>query len=168
MSLSNDLLSAVQAKGLDARETDYRELGCHVEASLRPEQVRSMAQTLLDQGFYLVFVTAVHVRPRLQAVYQFAHAEGACRVNVKAQTLEDGTIPSISDIYQGAGWHERETHDFYGLVFTGNPDLRTLLLCDEDHDLKPLLKSDEKLKDIEGITRTAAPKSEPNVTTTPE
>lgn len=168
MSLSNDLVTALKAMGVDARESDYDVCGWHVEALLNPDQIRPMAQTLLDQGFYLVFVTAVHVTPRFQVVYQFAHTEQSCRVNAKALALEDGSIPTISDIYQGASWHERETHDFYGLTFTGNPDLRTLLLCEEDHDLNPLLKSDDTLKDIEGITRMAALTNEPNVTTSPE
>jgi NADH-quinone oxidoreductase subunit C len=168
MSLPNDLVTTLTGMGIDARETDYQVLGWHVEASLNPDQVRPMAQTLLNQGFYLVFVTAVHVNPGFQVVYQFAHTDQPCRVNLKAMALEDGTIPTISDIYQGASWHERETHDFYGLAFTGNPDLRTLLLCEEDHDLKPLLKSEGKLKDIEGITRMAALTNEPNVTTSPE
>ena len=48
-------------------------------------------------------------------------------------------IPTISHIYQGANWHERETHDFFGIIFSGHPNLEPLLLP-EDADFHPLLK----------------------------
>jgi NADH-quinone oxidoreductase subunit C len=40
-------------------------------------------------------------------------------------------IESIVDVYPGAAWHERETHEMFGLPFTGNPDLSPLLLAPE-------------------------------------
>jgi len=48
-------------------------------------------------------------------------------------------VPTISHIYQGANWHERETHDFFGIKFIGHPDLSPLLLP-EDADFHPLRK----------------------------
>ena len=41
------------------------------------------------------------------------------------------TVPSIVDIYPGAAWHERETHEMFGVDFTGHPDLKPLLLPPE-------------------------------------
>ena len=46
---------------------------------------------------------------------------------------------TIVDIFRGAGWLEREVHDFFGIEFAGNPDLRPLLLP-EDADYHPLRK----------------------------
>ncbi len=40
-------------------------------------------------------------------------------------------VPSIVDIYPGAAWHERETHEMFGVYFDGHPDLRPLLLAPE-------------------------------------
>ena len=40
-------------------------------------------------------------------------------------------VPSIVDIYPGAAWHERETHEMFGLDFPGHPDLKPLLLPPE-------------------------------------
>jgi len=62
------------------------------------------------------------------------------------------SLPSICDIYQGANWHERETRDLYGVNFDGHPNLKPLLLSDEDQDFHPLLKEEEKLKPLEKVS----------------
>lgn len=153
MSISQELIGKLNALQAQVAEVDYSKCGYHFEVHLKHDQVRLFAQTMLDVGFYLDFVSAVHVKPNFQVVYQFAKFEESCRVNAKAIACDDDSIPTISDIYHGANWHERETHDFYGITFTGHPDLRTLLLSEEDSDLKPLLKQENKLLDLEGITR---------------
>ena len=50
------------------------------------------------------------------------------------------TCPTITGIYSGAVWHERETHEMFGIVFVGHPRLANLMLP-EDFDGFPLLKS---------------------------
>ena len=51
---------------------------------------------------------------------------------------EAPAAPSIVDIYPGAAWHERETHEMFGVVFDGHPGLAPLLLPDgfEGHPLR--------------------------------
>lgn len=160
MSRAHDLINKLTAQNINAAEADYNACGYHVEIQLKHDQVRNFARSMLDDGFFLDFVTAVHVTPQFQIIYQLAHIEDTCRVNAKALALEDGSVPTISDIYHGANWHERETHDFYGVTFTDHPDLRLLLLAEGDEDLKPLLKNETKLKDFEGITRKSAEETE--------
>ena len=76
----------------------------------------------------------------LEAVYDFNHYEGLCRVTVRTRVPRSKPeVPSISEIYPGANWHERETHDFFGIIFVGHPYLVPLLLP-EDADYHPLLK----------------------------
>jgi NADH-quinone oxidoreductase subunit C len=53
---------------------------------------------------------------------------------------ETPVCPSISSIYAGATWHERETHEMFGIVFEGHPRLVNLYLP-EDFEGHPLLKS---------------------------
>jgi NADH-quinone oxidoreductase subunit C len=48
--------------------------------------------------------------------------------------------PSISGLYAGAHWHERETYEMFGVVFAGHPNLVNLYLP-EDFEGHPLLKS---------------------------
>lgn len=41
---------------------------------------------------------------------------------------EQPTVDSVSDIWRGANWHEREAFDLFGIQFTNHPDLRRILL----------------------------------------
>ena len=49
------------------------------------------------------------------------------RIRVKVQTDEDTPVPSVTGVYPGADWFEREAYDLYGILFSGHPDLRRLL-----------------------------------------
>lgn len=62
------------------------------------------------------------------------------RVALEGETPE---IETVSDIYPGLEWHERETHEMFGINFLNHPDLRLLLLPDELRDKYPLRKSFE-------------------------
>jgi NADH-quinone oxidoreductase subunit C len=76
----------------------------------------------------------------LEVVYDFNRYDELCRVVVRTRTPRDNPqVPTIADVYPAAHWHERETHDFFGVVFTGHPYLVPLLLP-EDADFHPLLK----------------------------
>ena len=55
---------------------------------------------------------------------------------------EEPKVQSLSDLYPTAAWSERETFDFFGIDFVGNPDLRRLFLP-EDWVGHPLLKDYE-------------------------
>lgn len=77
----------------------------------------------------------------LEVVYDYNHTGGElCRVLVRCRLDRNNPeIPTISNVVPGANWHERETHDFFGINFVGHPDLSPLLLP-EDADFHPLLK----------------------------
>ncbi len=126
--------------------------GYDYSLSLEGAKLPELASFMLKQGFYLVDLMAVHVTPAIEVVYQFAHFEIRCRVLARAFVVNN-EIPTISDIYQGANWHERETRDFHGVVFTDHPNLEPLILAEEDVDLKPLLKDEKSLKDVAAIRR---------------
>jgi NADH-quinone oxidoreductase subunit C len=49
------------------------------------------------------------------------------RIRVKVRTDEDSTVPSVTGVFIGADWFEREAYDLYGILFTGHPDLRRIL-----------------------------------------
>jgi NADH-quinone oxidoreductase subunit C len=154
MTVTPQIITKLKSREISVETAEYKACGYHYEVKLSASQVRDFAQIMLEDEFYLDFVSAVHVTPSFQIVYQFAKFEEPCRINAKAIANPEGDIPTIADIFHGANWHERETHDFYGVKFTGHPDLRTLILSEEDADLKPLLKG-AKLVDLDGITRKA-------------
>jgi NADH-quinone oxidoreductase subunit C len=64
-------------------------------------------------------------------------------------------IPSITDLYPTANWHEREAAEMVGLVFDGHPNLKNLLL-DEDVRIHPLRKAHplQKAEVLQGIEDT--------------
>jgi NADH-quinone oxidoreductase subunit C len=142
-------------------ETDFDQRGYHMDVILTVNTIREFAQTAYEHGFYLVFVTGLHVLPEnsegvktsgLEVVYQFARYDRLCRIKARVSVPEDLTVPSICHIYQGANWHERETRDFYGIRFADHPNLEPLLLCEEDKDYHPLLKEEKKLKKFEAVS----------------
>jgi NADH-quinone oxidoreductase subunit C len=124
------------------RETDYSVKGYHLDVALEPEKVVAAVEILNHEGFFLEAITGVDWidEQQLEVVYDFNHVEELCRVVIRARLDRNNPeIPTISHIYQGANWHERETHDFFGIIFTGHPNLEPLLLP-EDADFHPLLK----------------------------
>jgi NADH-quinone oxidoreductase subunit C len=69
---------------------------------------------------------------RLHAVYLFRSMTYRRRVRVEvAVTAEDPHIPSITALYPGADWQERETYDMFGIVFDGHPGLTRILMPDD-------------------------------------
>ena len=124
------------------KETDYRTKGYHLDVDLPPEKVVAAAEILNRENFFIEAVTGVDWidDQQLEVVYDFNHFAELCRVVVRSRVdRSNPEIPTISHIYQGANWHERETHDFFGIKFTGHPNLEPLLLP-EDADFHPLLK----------------------------
>jgi NADH-quinone oxidoreductase subunit C len=81
--------------------------------------------------------------PRFWVVYELSSSELHHRLRVKVGLHEDDLhVPSVTGLFPTADWHERETFDFYGVVFDGHPDLRRILLPD-DWEGWPLRKTEE-------------------------
>lgn len=76
---------------------------------------------------------------RFDVVYHFMSPHLNQRVRVKVQANEATPVPSITGVFAGADWFERETYDLYGVLFSGHPDLRRIL-TDYGFDGHPLRK----------------------------
>lgn len=64
---------------------------------------------------------------RFDVVYHLLSPRQNVRIRIKVMTDEATPIPSVTPIFPGADWFEREAYDFYGIRFTGHPDLRRIL-----------------------------------------
>ncbi len=76
---------------------------------------------------------------RFELVYHLLSPKQNLRVRIKVSTDAETPVPSVTAIYPGADWFEREAYDMYGVLFTGHPDLRRLL-TDYGFDGHPLRK----------------------------
>jgi NADH-quinone oxidoreductase subunit C len=78
--------------------------------------------------------------PRFEVIYQLYSMRRRHRIRVKAQVPGDNpTIDTVTSVWAGAHWHERECFDMFGIVFRGHPDLRRILMP-EDWEGFPLRK----------------------------
>ncbi|MDJ0277022.1 NADH-quinone oxidoreductase subunit C [Sphingomonas sp. 2R-10] len=64
---------------------------------------------------------------RFDVVYHLLSMTRNHRIRVRVTTDEEAPVPSVTGIWYNAGWLEREVYDMYGVLFTGNPDLRRIL-----------------------------------------
>ncbi|MBM4289004.1 MAG: NADH-quinone oxidoreductase subunit C [Deltaproteobacteria bacterium] len=120
-------------------ELDYAATGCHVRAEAVPEQMPAVAAAMLEQKFYLASLTALDLVESLELVYHFASFYQLCRLVVHAPLAKGAAAPTISHVYPGADWFEREVFEMFGITFAGHPNLKNLILP-EDADFHPLLK----------------------------
>lgn len=64
---------------------------------------------------------------RFHIVYHLLSARLNHRIRVKVSTDKATAVTSICAVYAAAEWYEREAYDMYGILFSGNPDLRRIL-----------------------------------------
>ncbi|MGH2527749.1 MAG: NADH-quinone oxidoreductase subunit C [Actinomycetota bacterium] len=81
--------------------------------------------------------------PRFWVAYELYSMTHGYRLRLKVGLEEgDPRIPSVTPVHPTADWHERETYDFYGIVFDGHPALTRILLPD-DWEGYPLRKTED-------------------------
>ncbi len=64
---------------------------------------------------------------RFDVVYHFLSPKQNRRIRLKVQADESTLVPSLTGVFPGALWFEREAYDLYGILFAGHPDLRRIL-----------------------------------------
>jgi len=78
---------------------------------------------------------------RFEMVYHFYSIERRKRIRVKARVPEDDcSIDSVTGIWKGANFLEREVFDMMGIRFNGHPDLRRILMTEDFDEGYPLRK----------------------------
>jgi NADH-quinone oxidoreductase subunit C len=113
---------------------------------LRAEGLTRVCRRLRDDAELaydvLLDVTAVHWPDDplpMEVVYHLYSLPRNDRLRLKVRTQAFGPVPTVCGIWQSAEWNERETYDMFGIVFTGHPDLRRILMPDDYTDF-PLRK----------------------------
>lgn len=93
---------------------------------------------------FLTDITGIHypedTDKELGVIYHLHNMKENFRLRLKSFTKKEGAeFETLTDLYAGANWMERETYDFFGIKFTGHPDLRVILNM-EDLGYHPMLK----------------------------
>ncbi len=102
-----------------------------------------VAEILDQEGFALDAITGVDwlAQGEMEVVYDYFHPTASVRVAVRARIPRaNPELPTISAIFPGANWHERETHDFFGIRFQGHPEPRRRFCCRKTRTYHPLRK----------------------------
>jgi NADH-quinone oxidoreductase subunit C len=117
----------------------------------RDDFLRVMETLFRDERLqfdYLRCQSGVDYLGELESVYHLYSFAKKHSLAVKVRfPSADAHMPTVSHLWAAANWHERETHEMFGIVFDGHPDLRPLL-TEEGLGYYPLLKS-HPLADIE-------------------
>lgn len=141
-TIAQELGGALEADGLgfsDAIErvvVDRGELTFHV----RRERLVAVCEKLLKEPAlrFEIFsgVSGVHYPEdtgrELRAVYHLVSITNNRRLRLEVSAPDgDAHIPSVVSVYPSANWHERETWDFFGIIFDGHPALTRIQMPDD-------------------------------------
>jgi len=101
------------------------------------EKLHSEPELAFD---YLADITAIDWRDRIEVVYQLTNLASNAKVALRVDLDRDKPeLDSVTSVWKGADYQEREVYDLMGVVFKGHPDLRRILLP-EDWEGYPLRK----------------------------
>jgi NADH-quinone oxidoreductase subunit C len=127
---------------------EVTEFRAQVSVSVKRDRIRDICRYLYDEPEinmdYLSDLCGVDYLGRkgfrFEVVYNLYSLTHRHRIRIKALVPEDDpSIDTVTDIWSGANWHERETYDMFGIIFRGHPDPRRILLP-EDWEGFPLRK----------------------------
>ncbi len=125
-----EFIADTAGRSVSSWEVSQGELTVHV---IR-EDVKKFIKLLRDEArcqfTVLIDVCGVDYperAKRFEVVYHLLSLKQNLRIRVKTETEEGAAVPSIIDLFPAANWFEREAFDFYGILFSGHPDLRRIL-----------------------------------------
>jgi NADH-quinone oxidoreductase subunit C len=115
---------------------DRGELTFHVKRDRLPELARKLRDDPALRFELCMGVSGVHypldTGAELHAVYHFVSITHNRRVRVEVSTPDsDRHLPSLTGVYPTCNWHERETWDFFGIIFDGHPALTRIQMPDD-------------------------------------
>ena len=136
--MSKKVIRAVKKACKDAFVDSHAEHGDHT-VIVKPEKLLEVVEFLhgdpdMEMKHFcdLTVVDWPEREERFEVVIHLHSLTRHHRIRVKTSVPEsDPVVPSITSLYKGANWFEREAFDMYGVRFEGHPDLRRILLWEE-------------------------------------
>jgi NADH-quinone oxidoreductase subunit C len=112
---------------------------------IAPARIVDVCRFLKEQQQFVRLCTVTGVdrypgEPRFEVVYHLHSLARNQRLRLKCRLSgESPEIDSVTAVWRGAGWYERETFDLFGVRFRNHPDLRRIMMP-EDWEGHPLRK----------------------------
>jgi NADH-quinone oxidoreductase subunit C len=102
--------------------------------------LKSDPDLAFDMVIDLLGIDMYRPQERFEVLYNLYSLKNKAYLRLKVLVDEhDMQVPSVTVVWPGANWHERETYDMFGLKFTGHPDLRRIYMP-EEFEYYPLRK----------------------------
>lgn len=123
-------------------ETPYNFLTINVKQENIIEIIRYLYSYPEAKFQYLTTLFGIHYPDikQIAVVYQLHSLENNYRMRLRIFLPEENPVtPTLTTLFSAANWMERETYDFFGVKFTGHPDLRRILNV-EDMIMFPMRK----------------------------
>ncbi|MFN4952125.1 MAG: NADH-quinone oxidoreductase subunit C [Flavobacteriales bacterium] len=144
---NNTLLDALQVQlgsKIITSEVLYDTLVIEISPSEAFDVVELLKNDATLSFNFLTLIGAVHYPEEkgreLCVVYHLHSWKNAIRLRIKSYlSQENPSIKSLTPLFDGANWQERETFDFFGIQFEGHPNMARILNM-EEMDYHPMLK----------------------------
>lgn len=123
-------------------ETPYDFLTINFKKENIIDLIRYLYDHPVGKFQFLTTLCGIHLpdRKQIAIMYQLHSLVNNWRVRIKIYLPEENPVtPTLTTVFAGANWMERETYDFFGVQFTGHPDLRRILNV-EDMIIFPMRK----------------------------
>ena len=115
-------------------ESPYNFLTINLKSGEIIDIIRYLYNHPVAQFQYLTTLCGIHYpeQKQIAVMYQLHSLVNNWRVRLKIFLPEENpTTPTLTSVFSAANWMERETYDFFGVKFTGHPDLRRILNVDD-------------------------------------
>lgn len=139
--------------------TNRSEFRGELTLSVKPESLAAICQFCRDELSYdlLLDISSVDLfdhDPRYEVVYELYSLARHTHLRIKtAADSENPEIATVSSLWPGADWHEREIWDMMGIRFAGHPDLRRIIMWEgfPYHPLRKDFPLEGKSSDAPGV-----------------
>ena len=116
-------------------ELEFKVFDDMLEVALPVERLPETARVIKQELGYgmLMSVSGVDWKTSYQLVYHIYKIDSPFPIVLKCSVPHDENpeVPSLVPLWPGADFQEREVYDLLGIIFTGHPDLRRILLADD-------------------------------------